>query len=96
MEGLVTFLIFAGLFYVMMRFGCGAHMTKDSHRGGQQETENKGNVDPVCGIDVGVYQGYGMMHNEALYRFCSRKCLDKFEFEPEKFIQAQALKGELS
>lgn len=26
MEGLLWFLIFGGLFYVMMRYGCGAHM----------------------------------------------------------------------
>ncbi len=96
MEGLVTFLIFAGLFYVMMRFGCGAHMIKGGHHGDKQEAENKSNVDPVCGIDVGVYEGYGKMHDEALYRFCSRECLDRFESEPEKFMQAQAPKGGLS
>ena len=26
MEGLLWFLIFGGLFYLMMRYGCGAHM----------------------------------------------------------------------
>ncbi len=26
MDGLLSFLLFAGLFYLMMRFGCGAHM----------------------------------------------------------------------
>ena len=32
MEGLVSLLLFAGLFYVMMRFGCGGHMFR-GHRG---------------------------------------------------------------
>ena len=26
MEGLITFLLFGALFFVMMRFGCGAHV----------------------------------------------------------------------
>jgi len=26
MRGLLTLLLYAGLFYLMMRFGCGAHM----------------------------------------------------------------------
>jgi len=96
LESLITLLIFAGLFYVMMRFGCGAHMIRGGHRGNQDKTENSINVDPVCGMEVGIYEGYGKMHNETLYRFCSRKCLDTFESEPAKFIQAQALKGGVS
>ena len=31
MDGLLSLLLFAGLFYVMMRFGCGSHM---AHRHG--------------------------------------------------------------
>jgi len=34
MEGLLTLLLFAGFFYFMMRFGCGAHMVH-GHGGGQ-------------------------------------------------------------
>jgi len=26
MDGFISLLVFAGLFYLMMRFGCGAHM----------------------------------------------------------------------
>lgn len=96
MEGLITFLIFAGLLYVMMRFGCGAHMISGGHHGHKEKTENKKNVDPVCGREVDIYEGYGKMHNETLYRFCSRNCLDTFESEPEKFIQPRELKGGVS
>ena len=29
MEGLLSFLVFGGLFYLMMRYGCGAHMAHE-------------------------------------------------------------------
>lgn len=35
MEGLLTLLLFAGLFYFMMRFGCGAHAVHGHGGGGQ-------------------------------------------------------------
>ena len=31
MEGLFSFLLFAVFFYLMMRFGCGAHMGHGGH-----------------------------------------------------------------
>ena len=34
MEGLLTLLLFAGLFYFMMRFGCGAHAVHGHGSGG--------------------------------------------------------------
>ncbi len=65
MEGLGSFLLFAVLFYVMMRFGCGAHMMhghgghgKHGHHGGE---ENKF-IDPVCGMEVEADKGYGKMY----------------------------------
>jgi len=90
MDGLVSLLIFAGLFYVMMRFGCGAHMV---HGHGKNDKHNKTienkDIDPVCGMKVETTQGYGKMHKEKLYRFCSRDCLDKFELEPEKYSHGE-------
>jgi len=35
MEGLGSLLLFAALFYFMMRFGCGAHMVHGHGRGGR-------------------------------------------------------------
>ena len=45
MEGLVSLLLFAGLFYFMMRFGCGAHMAHGQgghgqHGGDREEPAN--------------------------------------------------------
>jgi YHS domain-containing protein len=91
MEGLGSLLIFAGLFYLMMRFGCGAHMVHGGH-GKHGEHDGHGgsdvtHVDPVCGTEVDPQEGYGKMYQRELYRFCSRNCLDKFEAEPDKFLR---------
>ncbi|MFV2004811.1 MAG: YHS domain-containing protein [Gammaproteobacteria bacterium] len=98
MEGLLSLLLFAVLFFVMMRFGCGAHMKhghgqnhKESHDHTGHDTEHdvapQKHIDPVCGIEVDVEQGYGKMHEGTLYRFCSRDCLDKFEADPEQYAK---------
>ena len=87
MDGLLTFLIFAGLFYVMMRFGCGAHMAHGHHGShGAAHGEEGKHVDPVCSKNVPPNEGYGKMHTGHLYRFCSRHCLDAFETEPERYL----------
>lgn len=87
MEGLLWFLILGGLFYLMMRYGCGAHMVHGhsghaDHGGGEGES-----VDPVCGMTVSAGQGYTMTHQGNLYHFCSRSCLDKFEADPAKYLK---------
>ena len=43
MEGLLSLLIFAGLFFLMMRFGCGSHMAHGGH--GHKHGEPAGNDD---------------------------------------------------
>ena len=86
MDGLLSFLLFGVLFYIMMRYGCGAHMVH-GHGGGRQST------DPVCGMEVEPDQGYSKMFRGVEYRFCSRNCLDKFDAEPGRFLEAIA-KGE--
>jgi len=90
MDGLLWFLIFGGLFYVMMRYGCGAHMVH-GHGGHAPHGSSEGEpIDPVCGMTVTADQGYGKMHQGILYRFCSRNCLDKFEADPEKYVHPAA------
>ncbi len=82
MEGLLTLLLFAGFFYLMMRIGCGAHSGHGSH--GDPEGAHK---DPVCGMNVKLDQGYGKSHAGREYRFCSRNCLDKFDADPEQYLE---------
>lgn len=105
MEGLLWLLILGGFFYFMMRFGCGAHgvhghgghgghgdhgqQAGDAHHAGHAGGGSDGK-DPVCGMPVPAEQGYAKMHEGTLYRFCSRKCLDRFEAEPNKYLTAAA------
>ena len=95
MDGFLTLLLFAGFFYLMMRFGCGAHMVHGGH-GGHGKGEHKGHgehgaqegfpKDPVCGMDVTPGQGYVENYKGRELRFCSRKCLDKFDAEPHRYV----------
>jgi len=99
MEGLSSLLLFAALFYFMMRFGCGAHMVHGhgggghgdhaGHGGNQERPAIGGATDPVCGMDVASGQGYTKMHAGREYRFCSRVCLDKFDANPDQYASAQ-------
>jgi YHS domain-containing protein len=92
MSGWLSFLIFAAFFYLMMRFGCGAHMVHGGHgehggggHGGHGAHEGAAK-DPVCGMTVEPGQGYSKNHEGRLLHFCSRKCLDKFEAEPQRYL----------
>jgi YHS domain-containing protein len=92
MDGLLTFLIFAALFYFMMRVGCGAHMVHGGDAGGGHgagRSDADKHIDPVCGEAVPSSEGYGKMHSDHLYRFCSRQCLDAFDAEPERYMGHQ-------
>lgn len=85
MEGLGSLLLFAVLFYLMMRFGCGAHMIHGhGAHGGAHPVEGM-QRDPVCGMTVAAGEGYSKMHLGHPLRFCSKKCLDQFELTPERY-----------
>ena len=97
MEGLLSLLMFAGLFYFMMRFGCGAHMVHGhsghgghgEHLGRDAHQEGSRAIDPVCGMEVPPGEGYTKIHASREYRFCSRVCLDKFDENPDRYTSAQ-------
>jgi YHS domain-containing protein len=92
MEGLGSLLLFAVFFYVMMRFGCGAHMIhghgghsgQNGHAGANAPKGDR--KDPVCGMEVAEGEGYSKMHLGRQLRFCSRKCLDQFESSPGRYV----------
>ena len=90
MPGLLTLLLYAGFFYFMMRFGCGAHMVHGhgGHtHGNDGDTAGKGHdTDPVCGMTFARDLGYTKVHEGRPYRFCSRACLDKFEANPQRYL----------
>ena len=99
MEGLGSLLLFAALFYFMMRFGCGAHMVHGHGGGSRGEHHGHGGHggrergpaarDPVCGMEVAPGQGYGKMYEGREYRLCSRGCLDKFDANPNQYSSVQ-------
>jgi YHS domain-containing protein len=96
MEGLLSLLLFGGLFFLMMRFGCGAHVMHGGHGhnqdpSGKAKAQELDHLDPVCGMTVDPSAGYGKMHEGRLYRFCSRVCLDKFEAEPNRYAVPKQL-----
>jgi YHS domain-containing protein len=90
MEGLFSLLLFAAFFYFMMRFGCGAHMVHGhgGHGGHAGHGASEGNrKDPVCGMDVAPGEGYTKMHEGRQFTFCSKRCLDQFEAQPQHYMQ---------
>ena len=94
-KSLLSFLLWGGLFFLMMRYGCGAHiMGGRGHHGGHGKTDGTAEIqakDPVCGMTIdrdkstaaGVYRG-------KTYYFCSASCRDKFEKEPVKYAASPA------
>ena len=46
--------------------------------------------DPVCGMTVTPDSPHAATHDGRVYRFCSAKCRDKFEAEPERYLQPTA------
>ena len=84
MEGLLSLLLFAAVFFVIMRFGCGAHMMHGGHR--KHSHGSGGDKYPVCGKQVAPDSGYSKVHHGDVIRFCSRSCLDKIEREPDRYL----------
>lgn len=88
MGAFITLLVFGVFFYVMMRFGCGAHLVHgDQCHHGKEKHNAKSNhhIDPVCGKSVDPDNGYDLMHHQQLHHFCSKHCLEQFEHNPEKY-----------
>ncbi len=92
MSGLLSLLLFGAVFYLIMRFGCGAHMVHGGHgghaghgAGAAEGMDSRGAKDPVCGMQVQPGEGYGKMYQGHQYRLCSRRCLDQFEAEPQRY-----------
>ena len=104
MESLLYFLLFAGLFLLMMRFGCGSHVMGHGHHGGGSSTahrhQNGGGgtpgltpetaLDPVCGMTVKTAEAKTAVHQSHAYYFCSPACRDKFESSPASYLRSTA------
>lgn len=85
--------VWGGLFYVMMRYGCGAHMMGRPSHGGQGDTgSGSGAVkDPVCGLTIDLKgTAAAAVRGGTTYYFCSVSCRDRFEQTPDRYIGASA------
>lgn len=46
--------------------------------------------DPVCGISVDVRSDFYTQFEDKKYFFCSEKCKQEFEAEPDEYVQSMA------
>lgn len=95
MDRLLSFMLFVAFFYLMMRFGCGAHMVhgRHNHEGDQGHGDGGTSAkDPVCGMAVEPGQGYSKHVQGQELRFCSKQCLDKFDDEPQRYLSKEGEK----
>jgi YHS domain-containing protein len=99
MEALFYFVVWAGLIFLMMRFGCGAHIMGRGH--GQGQTRNKlvksdnpelhwvpptKDTDPVCSKTVATDFAKPSVFAGNVYYFCSRECREVFEAAPDLYV----------
>jgi YHS domain-containing protein len=97
MEALIYFALWAGLIFLMMRFGCGAHVMGHGRHGGHGRATQAGgtdeltwvppekDVDPVCGKTVATGKAKPSVHKGAVHYFCSGECREVFEAAPELY-----------
>jgi len=99
MGTLLYFAFWAGLIFVMMRFGCGAHIMGHGHgqHGGHGDDTSpdqdrlrwvppKTDLDPVCGKTVHTDKAKSVVHDGTVYYFCSNECRDRFETAPQLYV----------
>ena len=92
LKSIGSLLLWGGLFFVMMRYGCGAHMMGGHRHGSHGDTAAGGNgKDPVCGMNVSAQSAAAAsVRGGKTYYFCSASCRDKFEQAPEKYAGVAA------
>jgi YHS domain-containing protein len=100
-ETALYFLLFAALFVVMMRFGCGTHATGHGHRR-SSSSEGPGtpasarwraperDIDPVCKMTVDTASAKSSVHAGTVYYFCSQDCRETFEAAPGAYVARPA------
>ncbi|MBI1220940.1 MAG: YHS domain-containing protein [Rhodobacteraceae bacterium] len=96
MGALLYFAIFAGLFFLMMRFGCGAHVTGHGGHSPHGEDGAKSDdrlpwprsetaIDPVCRMSVQTDTAKSTIYRGEAFYFCSAEHRETFEADPERY-----------
>jgi YHS domain-containing protein len=103
MEALLYFALWAALIFLMMRFGCGAHIMGHGH--GQHDGHGKvasndreglhweppeTDTDPVCGKTVPTQKAKSAVYEGSVYYFCSNECRERFEAAPQDYLGPKA------
>ncbi len=97
MDALIIFAIWAGLYFLLMHPGRGAHVMGHGHGQARGEPGNAGSrnlrwrpperdSDPVCGKSVRTEQAKPSVHDGNVYYFCSRDCREIFEAAPDLYL----------
>lgn len=99
MDALIYFALWAGLIFLMLRFGCGKHVM--GHGQGERDRPDRGmpqssdairwvppetDVDPVCGKTVHTDTAKSSVHDGTVYYFCSPEHRDVFEAGPHLYV----------
>lgn len=87
MELIATLLVFGFVFYVLMRWGCGARMVHGLAAGGigTAAVMHLEDTDPVCGMKVEAEGAVLLEHGSRVIRFCSEDCRKRFLAHPEAY-----------
>lgn len=93
MNAIWYFALWTLLIFVMMRFGCGAHVMGRGH--GHRDKADAPDVpenatDPVCGMSVDPKAAKTSVFDGRIHYFCSAACREKFEAAPHDYIGASA------
>lgn len=103
MESLLYLALLGAGVFLMMRFGCGAHMAGHGHGGYKGETRPaegskdmrwvppQQDTDPVCGKTVTPEKAKSSVHDGQVYYLCSRECREAFEAAPATYVGSAAL-----
>jgi YHS domain-containing protein len=105
MEALLYFALWAVLIFLMMRFGCGAHIMGHGHgderapgkpgdsAGELRWVPPKKDTDPVCGKVVATDRAKPSVYDGNVYYFCSRECREVFEAAPDLYLDGGRSNG---
>ena len=98
MQALLYFLLWGAFFFVMMRFGCGAHVMGHGHGhagkktqplslpGGDRASQPSKATDPVCGMVIDTAGARTALYGGEVYYFCSQSCREKFESSSQSYL----------
>lgn len=84
MEALPLFLLLAAVF-ISVLVASAAHADHRHERHADQTVRSALAADPVCGMTVDPDEAYNRRYAGRTYHFCSMKCLDRFEVNPDGY-----------